>query len=138
MTLPTGHYYIRSIAQTPHYRVGRFIVEDRSLLPKKIVNGVVGQIPHAWLVEKRDNEYVLRNAGARVGVLEGKLFAFLINEPDQFWRLLPFDKDSFRIVNAADETFGWVLNEGDQEQVEVKKVDGKNPKELWTFSPLED
>ncbi|TFK19758.1 hypothetical protein FA15DRAFT_697328 [Coprinopsis marcescibilis] len=134
MSLPTGRYFIRSVAQRPGNRVGRFVTEDRSLLPKRIVNAADDDVPHPWVVEKQGTDYTFSNNGARVGVSDGKLFAFLVDEPNQLWRVEPVDGEAFRIVNAAEETSGWVLDEGDKAQ---KLGESDRAKELWVFSPAQ-
>ncbi|TFK19756.1 hypothetical protein FA15DRAFT_697327 [Coprinopsis marcescibilis] len=140
MSFPTGHYFIRSVTQSPDNAIGRYVAEDRSLNPKQIVNGVVeSEVQEEWIIENAGpSGYALRNAGARVGALEGKLFAFLIDDPRQFWRIVPFGDKSYRILNASDETSGWVFKQGELEQVEVKKLDQSGgEKELWVITSAE-
>ena len=45
MPLPNGVYFIRSVAQKNGERVGRDIIEDRSLLPKRVVAAPADRTP---------------------------------------------------------------------------------------------
>ncbi|KAF3125576.1 hypothetical protein TWF703_010904 [Orbilia oligospora] len=82
MSLETGLYFIQ--AKSTHYNVGRYYVEDRSLLPKRVLSlsQAVGGLPSEWLVEKTgDRTYRMKAQDTYTGVIDDKLYAFLLPEP---------------------------------------------------------
>ncbi|KAK6335167.1 hypothetical protein TWF718_010603 [Orbilia javanica] len=82
MSLEPGRYFIQ--AKSTHYVVGRYYVEDRSLLPKRILSlsQTAGGLPPEWLVEKTgDGTYRMKAQDTYTGVIDQKLYAFLLPEP---------------------------------------------------------
>lgn len=92
MSFETGFYYIRNASNPDALGkdIGRHLAEDRSLLPKKVVNlpsPFAGQSRFS-LEKKDDGSYTIQINGARLVSIERKLFAALLPEPfpDQKWK----------------------------------------------------
>ncbi|EPS38906.1 hypothetical protein H072_7304 [Dactylellina haptotyla CBS 200.50] len=123
MSVEPGQYIIRDTLN--HKPVGRFIVEDRSLLPKRVLSlPPDGEVPK-WQIEKSSNElYKLRSRGGTAAVIEDRLFATLMDDigaDHSEWLLIPHPEHGINVFNiVAPETgYGWAVNEDDMSQIEV-------------------
>ncbi|KAK1227629.1 hypothetical protein PQX77_009371, partial [Marasmius sp. AFHP31] len=71
MSLESGHYIINNAGSS----IGRYMVEDLSLRPKRIVT-----LPQGWIVEKVNDKYLLKAIGCATGENNGHVNAFLIDQ----------------------------------------------------------
>lgn len=91
MTLEPGLYTI-SCRGTEAY-IGRHVVEDKSLLPKRIVNLPKGVVTPGFTVEKSaasEECYVLRASGGLVAEKDQLLWASVLDSfapPTYLWRI---------------------------------------------------
>ncbi|KAK6353875.1 hypothetical protein TWF730_008298 [Orbilia blumenaviensis] len=143
MSLEHGLYSIK--AKHNAYSVGRYIVEDRSLLPKRVLGlseDAIGGRPPVWEIEKTDDDkYIMKALGSPVGILHGKLFAFLIDMDEQqptHWVLkahTQHGEDVYSIENASGE--GWTVTDEEDSQIEISPVDGA-PTQLFEVKSVTD
>ncbi|KAH8092541.1 hypothetical protein BXZ70DRAFT_1067063 [Cristinia sonorae] len=153
-TLTPGLYFIQSVA------TDRFIArpqnEDKSLLPKAVVQLPAGQKPEsAWVVESLpgadDNSYILRIGGAPTAKVDDRLFAILIDgEPNpEVWKVTHPERNASNefIVETNNSEAGWVIqdNSEDNDQILVKPlIVGKSfppfypPTEVFKFTPVHE
>ncbi|KAF3916206.1 hypothetical protein AA313_de0208501 [Arthrobotrys entomopaga] len=126
MSLESGAYTIRNkINNNP---VGRFIVEDKSLLPKRVLSlpqDKQTELP-VWKIEKSDidsDSYRLKARGGVTTAIDNMLFAMLLDEEGPLgpseWRLVPHPEhgpDVYNIV-TPDNGYGWTVSGEDMAQV---------------------
>ncbi|KAF3929099.1 hypothetical protein ABW20_dc0107213 [Dactylellina cionopaga] len=88
MSIETGRYIIDPKDKKLGW-VGRHFIEDRSLLPKKILTLPEGVQPPQWILEKLPSgNYIFRANDATTGVKDGLLWALLIDMfPAEEWFL---------------------------------------------------
>ncbi|KAK6542036.1 hypothetical protein TWF694_007807 [Orbilia ellipsospora] len=88
-TLATGTYVITSVSTG--LRVARSPIEDKSLLPKKVVLVAPNADAAAWYVVRNyDGTYTLENKSAPAITIEKKLFAQLTEQDppaETRWRI---------------------------------------------------
>ncbi|KAK6542038.1 hypothetical protein TWF694_007809 [Orbilia ellipsospora] len=144
MSLESGTYTIRNkINNNP---VGRFIVEDRSLLPKRVLSlpqDNRSELP-VWKIEKsKSDSYRLKARGGVTTAIDNMLFALLLEEegllsPSE-WRLVPHPEhgpDVYNIV-TPDTGYGWTVTGEDMAQIEVVPILPNAPTSLFEVVPLE-
>ncbi|KAK6529348.1 hypothetical protein TWF281_008525 [Arthrobotrys megalospora] len=145
MSLETGRYYIQGISQ--HNPVGRHHVEDRSLLPKRVLSlpPDMGGQSSAWIVEKTGNEtYRMKARDTYTGVIDHKLYAFLLPDPqptDWVIKAHPeHGQNVYSIETMSGE--GWTSTAEDENaeslsQIEIRPVQD-SPNQLFELVRLSD
>ncbi|KAI0793524.1 hypothetical protein C8Q75DRAFT_713078 [Abortiporus biennis] len=103
-------------------KVGRYWIEDKSLLPKRIVllpetGGPDGWSPE-WTIEKKDEGYIMKSLNNYTAGLDGKLVAILIPDmaPPQIWKITPQPRHGENVytIEASDSAEGWVVPEPEE------------------------
>ncbi|KAF8638991.1 hypothetical protein AX17_001794 [Amanita inopinata Kibby_2008] len=137
MSLQSGFYTIRNGDKF----VGRYEIEDRSLLPKRVLVGDdniqvkvsiswfdlsistahMMALNLEWVVEALSNgRYKLSTGKAPTVAIDNKLFALLMDEdkPEE-WVITerPQAGDSMYTVEAASKEEGWIAPTNDEEEV---------------------
>ncbi|KAF8576636.1 hypothetical protein K439DRAFT_1640353 [Ramaria rubella] len=141
--LHTGQYYIRNVKTF----VGRNLREDRSF-NRKPVSCSNNADEEMWLLEALPNgRYKLKVRDAPTGVIDGLLFAFLIEEEKtEEWvitkRKYPGHHALYTIETAAKDA-GWIsLKKGSHmySHIVVRPLEADHspspPNELWNIQPL--
>jgi len=114
-SLPSGTYTITSNAtNTP---IGRHLVEDRSLLPKRVMLLNEGTEAPKWNIENHgNNKYTMKTHGGTVASVDGDVVAVLMEEPNlkDKWVITrsehPKDGPNAYTVELADSSsYGWYL-----------------------------
>jgi hypothetical protein len=146
MSLGSGIYIISN--KLDNAFVGRFPIEDRSLLPKKVVTLPAGFEAPQWDIEALSgNRYKLSTQRAPTSEIEGRLYAVLASElaPTE-WTITKRDNHGPNIYTVeAPSGNGWVVaNEEPETQIEVKPLiinpsfpPQFQPNALFTFSKAE-
>ncbi|KAF3932864.1 hypothetical protein ABW19_dt0210382 [Dactylella cylindrospora] len=119
MSLDSGMYRITSFDAGK--KVGRFHIEDLSLLPKRIVGSE--SVNEEWIIENTgDGKYRFITRGAPVGEQDQKLFAFLIEGMSRpvNWEVNERD-GGYEIINP--QTGGAWISEAD-EHISVRPRSG--------------
>ncbi|KAH7927792.1 hypothetical protein BV22DRAFT_1127108 [Leucogyrophana mollusca] len=84
--LQSGLYIVTSPALKPGSFIGRDLVEDHSLLPKRVVILPPGVMAPRWIVESLGKgRYKLKVMGAPTCEIDKKLFAILIGAESEEW-----------------------------------------------------
>ncbi|KAF3171781.1 hypothetical protein TWF225_010463 [Orbilia oligospora] len=135
MSLETGLYFIQ--AKSTHYNVGRYYVEDRSLLPKRVLSlsQAVGGLPSEWLVEKTgDRTYRMKAQDAYTGVIDDKLYAFLLPEPAPVdWVIKAHPEHGDNVYSIETESGeGWTVEGQSESQIEIHAFQD-SPNQLFTL-----
>lgn len=148
LELVSGSYTISSLSQHGEGNVGRHIIEDKSLNPKRILALPPSFRPvQTWEIEALgNNEYYLKTRGTKTTAINGLIFALLLPEPEPkkwFLKLNLFSRTSYNILDAEDRSKGWIspgINDGEEvEQVKFGDVGGSlNPFELWNIVRVKD
>ncbi|KAH8092539.1 hypothetical protein BXZ70DRAFT_459498 [Cristinia sonorae] len=146
--LETGSYYIQSVA-TGKY-IGRHWAEDRSLLPKKVIQRPEDWEPTPWKVVKQDDgTYTLTIGGGPTGAINSKLFAILLDvPPPEHWKIFSPERneeDEFVIMDKREEK-GWIVPDSeDYTQIVVHNliIGPSDPpffpaNEVFKFTPAKD
>lgn len=123
MSLESGMYNIRCLAN--NNTVNRFHIEDRSLMPKRILplksDQDEGMRP--WVILKcGDNTYKMKALGSPVGENDGLLFAFLIGEEQgREWKIeaCPQMGENCFVIMRPDEPVGWCVPELEEDRVQI-------------------
>jgi len=114
MSLNNGIYIIQSkVSNGAH--IGRFMIEDLSLLPKRIHALPQGiQAPHL-IIHKLDNgKYTIKAGGAPTGVVDGRLFALLIDiHPATEWKIESSGGNVYEISDGAGNYWTVPSDDGD-------------------------
>ncbi|KAH7924148.1 hypothetical protein BV22DRAFT_531734 [Leucogyrophana mollusca] len=144
--LETGHYNIVNLAQESG-SIGRFPIEDKSLLPKRIVVIPQSIKPSRWIVEALPNgRYILKNGGAPTAETDNLVFAFLRDEKKEEWKITYRENhDAYTIEKGSGES-GWVIPDVKPETqvavhplISTKSIPPQFPHtELWKIMPLLD
>ncbi|RVD83123.1 uncharacterized protein DFL_007524 [Arthrobotrys flagrans] len=120
MSLESGRYFIRS--KSTHYVLGRHYVEDRSLLPKKILGLSQTAGPPHWIIEKTsDGTYRMMVQGTYTGVIGDKLYAFLLPEPAPVeWILKAHPEHGENIYSIETKSGeGWTVEDQPESQINI-------------------
>ncbi|KAF8657092.1 hypothetical protein AX16_002279 [Volvariella volvacea WC 439] len=123
MPLTSGIYTIKNQDKP----VGRYFVEDLSLLPKRVLllPDRIPEIPR-WIVEDKGNKsYILRALGAPTGKYKDSVYAFLIQEEDaEKWRVEPVEHlgPNKYIITTNDGSGGWVAPEETENSIAVRPL----------------
>ncbi|KAK6510488.1 hypothetical protein TWF506_009595 [Arthrobotrys conoides] len=142
MSLETGIYTIQS--KSTQYHVGRFYIEDLSLRPKRVMSlsQNVGAKPPHWLIEKTGDTYRLKALDAYTAVLEGKLFAIHLSEPEPVdWVINAHPEQGDNVYSIETENgSGWTVVAGDENdpeaQIEIHPVHQDASNQLFTLVKL--
>ncbi|EDR07642.1 uncharacterized protein LACBIDRAFT_294453 [Laccaria bicolor S238N-H82] len=160
-----GSLLPQSLSQHGEGNVGRHIIEDKSLNPKRILALPPSFRPvQTWEIEALgNNEYYLKTRGTKTTAINGLIFALLLPEPEPkkwFLKLNLFSRTSYKyilsffrifvhphfvcsILDADDRSKGWIspeINDSEEvEQVKFGDVGGSlNPFELWNIVRVKD
>ncbi|RPD66161.1 hypothetical protein L227DRAFT_134503 [Lentinus tigrinus ALCF2SS1-6] len=121
MSLKDGIYTITT--SSGGHLVGRHWVEDKSLLPKRVVTlHSVGYTQPKWDVHAVGNgNYKIKTGGSYVGVMpDGHVFAFLLEDMIQGseWKIqhVPQHGDNAYIITKGDGSEGWTYKDKDRSQ----------------------
>ncbi|KAK6511782.1 hypothetical protein TWF481_000687 [Arthrobotrys musiformis] len=125
MSLEPGLYFIQ--AKSKHYPVGRFYVEDRSLLPKRVLSlsQAAGGRPPEWLVEETgDGKYRMKAQDAYTGAIDDKLYAFLLPEPAPVdWVVKAHPEHGENVYSIETESGeGWTVEDQPESQVSTNSL----------------
>ncbi|KAI0789335.1 hypothetical protein C8Q75DRAFT_806981 [Abortiporus biennis] len=122
MSLESGKYLISAMATEGKNKVGRYWIEDKSLLPKRIIllpetGGPDGWSPE-WTIEKKDDGYIMKSLNNYTAGLNGELVAILIPDmaPPQNWKITaqPRHGENVYTIEASDSAEGWVIPEPEE------------------------
>ncbi|KAH7918525.1 hypothetical protein BV22DRAFT_1024464 [Leucogyrophana mollusca] len=118
--LISGSCIIASLAQGDGATIGRYPVEDTSLLPKRIVTLPSGFRPSQWLLQALPNgRYVLKNGGSPTAEHDGLLFAYLLDDKQEEWEInYRGNHNAYTIERASGES-GWVLPDDLEPETQV-------------------
>ncbi|TFK31010.1 hypothetical protein BDQ12DRAFT_730025 [Crucibulum laeve] len=123
-SLTSGHYIIRNVSKADG-SVGRNLAEDKSLNPKKIVSLPSSIQAEAWIIEELPNgNYKLRARGSPTGARDGKVYAFLTENGDE-WKVTRRENHGRNVftIEEANGSNGWVLNSNEEySQIECKPL----------------
>ncbi|KAK1230190.1 hypothetical protein PQX77_006736 [Marasmius sp. AFHP31] len=112
MSLESGHYIINNAGSS----IGRYMIEDLSLRPKRVVSLPQGVVPFHWIIEKvNDDKYLLKAIGCATGELDGHVYAFLIDQGKaEHWKLEPVQGSlpNCFTIRTQNGSKGWVAEEG--------------------------
>ncbi|KAF2132452.1 hypothetical protein P153DRAFT_355057 [Dothidotthia symphoricarpi CBS 119687] len=89
MPLKTATYKVTTA--DGNFKIGRFAIEDLSLLPKRIVaQQNDAAVPHPWIIESLGGDkYRVKIMGAPLSTIQDRLAAHLIEEPSDEWTIAP-------------------------------------------------
>ncbi|KAJ8074829.1 hypothetical protein PM082_019154 [Marasmius tenuissimus] len=138
--LESGHYIINNAGSS----IGRYMVEDLSLRPKRIVTLPQGVVPFHWIIEKVNDKYLLKAIGCATGEYDGHVYAFLIDQGRaEHWVFEPVHGQvpNCFAIRTQDGKKGWVAqeasNHGDLKTVKCEPLSGSNgnypAKEIFQF-----
>jgi hypothetical protein len=136
-SLESGTYVITSPGLDSDKVIGRFITEDLSLLPKRVLTesrSLPSKI-YKWSVESLpDNKFRLSVLGAPVKNINGNLYAILIGDTDSEWIINPRGPGIFSIEDG--NGLAWVAGTDELDQVGVRPNDG-SPQTLFKFTRVD-
>ncbi|KAG8999308.1 hypothetical protein FRB94_006239 [Tulasnella sp. JGI-2019a] len=121
MTTLNGNFIIRHKATS--YAIGRHLVEDKSLLPKRILSLPQNIEVPKWDIKHNNGHYTMKARGGTVAAINGSVSALLMEEPDarDKWDItaVPQHGDNTYIieltVESNDDGQGWMLPENEPE-----------------------
>ncbi|KAG8998062.1 hypothetical protein FRB94_007225 [Tulasnella sp. JGI-2019a] len=124
--------------------IGRFVIEDFSLNPKRIVVNPPNNPPNPWVVQNNgDGTYNLKAGGASCAVIDQKLVAVLIDEmapPDaKKWTITPAGENTFVVQKPSEDAVWDTCNAepGMESQLKVVPQNG-SPTQRFTFIPMRE
>jgi hypothetical protein len=135
--LESGRYIITSPGLADDEVIGRYVAEDRSLLPKRILTESKSLPPqvYMWSVRSLPNgKFSLSTGGAEVKNINGRLFAILLDHGDE-WIINPRWDGLFTIEDG--NGLVWVAGTDDLSQVEVRPGNG-SPQSLFRFTRVDE
>ncbi|KAG9010626.1 hypothetical protein FRB93_003894 [Tulasnella sp. JGI-2019a] len=136
MSIETGMYLISS--KVNNHSIGRYPVEDRTMLPKRVMVLPQGiQAPH-WIIEKKEgtDTYTMKAGHAATAVEDGLLWVTLMDSMPPLaasWSITatPQHGENTYIIQLADNGAGWIVPDtnpdtnpdgGDLVQIQVKRL----------------
>jgi len=109
--------------------IGRYPVEDLSLLPKRVLSLAMGTHASPFIVQKSDKGYTVRALGAPTGAIDGQLFAVLLDfPPAEDWIITPQPQhgENTYTIEKNDRSGGWVVDDeevfGNARAIKVKPL----------------
>ncbi|KAG8996129.1 hypothetical protein FRB94_008554 [Tulasnella sp. JGI-2019a] len=131
MSIESGLYIV--VNKANGHNIGRYPVEDRSLLPKRVMVLPQGVQAPMWIIEKKpDSNYTMKAGGAPASTQNSLLFVSLIDgipPPAASWCITatPQHGENTYIIELDDKSAGWVVPDtnpdgGDLVQVQVKPL----------------
>ncbi|GJE98484.1 serine protease inhibitor-like protein [Phanerochaete sordida] len=147
MSLANGLYTITSLSH--NLKIGRHPIEDRSLLPKRVMamepsdDALCSSIA-PWTIEESGGEtYTMRTAGGTAGDVDGRLYAHLMMEEQaEKWRIerCPQAGECCFVVTKPDRSVCWTVpSDGETNQVELRPLDPAHPPtQVFRIEPVSD
>ncbi|KIP12660.1 hypothetical protein PHLGIDRAFT_60974 [Phlebiopsis gigantea 11061_1 CR5-6] len=122
-TIEDGLYTITS--KVGNANIGRFPVEDLSLLPKRILKLDADANARQWIIVRSGEGCTLKAKGAPVGENDQKLWAHLIMEEKAHpWLITPVPQmgEGLYIIEKTDRSAGWSVVDEENSQIQVKPL----------------
>ncbi|KAL3425427.1 hypothetical protein PVAG01_02218 [Phlyctema vagabunda] len=142
--LSNGNYLVSPLVAEESF-VSRFYIEDKSLLPKRVVLINDPNLAQKWHIENAGaNRFRLSISGAVIAPRDDHVFAHLINEnEDTQWELEPSPQHGPNVfVVKTSDGKGWVLPDTEERtQLSYKPLapaSGSPPNELFKFTQCGD